>query len=338
MVVILQLFGLANMEMAVVIVATRCIIRFFLIYSQGMDDYLMLGALIFTIAYQATIYVSDIHGGLGMPMATLSHNEMITFLKCTLAIEIFYYVVIFCIKSSIVFMYQRFAVGNTFKKLCVGTNILLAAFHLICVIITLAQCTPLEKSWDITKTLPGSCINLTAFFYFTSGFNIIMDIWILLLPIPTLRSLQISQRNRYVLYGVFGIGALATAMSVVRLYSIHTYTLAADPFKDGALVNVWSMVEVNIGIVCASIPALKPLLSPQHLVEIWRKRRGYSSHITESSHKKSKLSSASRSHIIAVETPNRTESAESLGIDEDASAISLPNRVKVTREFTVTTG
>lgn len=71
----------------------------------------------------------------------------------------------------------------------------------------------------------------------TSGFNILTDIWILLLPIPTLRSLKISRHSRYVLYGIFGVGAFATAMSIVRLYSIHIYTLAEDPFKDGVLVR-----------------------------------------------------------------------------------------------------
>ncbi|KAI0414298.1 hypothetical protein F5X98DRAFT_390037 [Xylaria grammica] len=289
---------------------------------------MILGALMFTIAYQATIYVIKLHGGMGMPIATLSSKEMTTFLKGTFAIEIFYYTIIFSIKSSIIFMYQRFAIWATFKRLCTATNVLLVAFYIVCIATTLGQCTPLEKAWDVTRMLPGKCINTTAFFYSTSGFNILTDVWILLLPIPTLRSLKISRHSRYVLYGIFGVGSFATAMSCVRLYSIHIYTLAEDPFKDGVLVNLWSMVEVNIAIVCASIPALKPLIAPKKLLNERRQRRGYSSHITEPlSHRPSKISgfsSISRSHITTTGSPNRVSSPRSFRAEEETSGISLP--------------
>ncbi|KAI0432456.1 hypothetical protein F5Y09DRAFT_353534 [Xylaria sp. FL1042] len=310
------------------IVVSRCVVRFLMIFKPGLDDYMIIGALIFTIAYQATIYVIKIHGGMGMPITTLSAQEMITFLKGTFAIEIFYYTIVFCVKSSIIFMYQRFAIWATFKRLCFGTNVLLVTFYIVCIATTLGQCTPLEKAWDITRVLPGRCINTTAFFYFTSGFNILTDAWILLLPIPTLRSLKISRHNRYVLYGIFGIGSFATAMSCVRLYSIHIYTLAKDPFKDGVLVNLWSMVEVNIAIVCASIPALKPLIAPRKLLDERRKRRGYSSQITEPlSHRPSKISgfsSVSHSHIPNVESTNRVSSPISFPPEDETSGISLP--------------
>ncbi|KAI0965595.1 hypothetical protein F4678DRAFT_485246 [Xylaria arbuscula] len=315
-------------SISLLIVISRCIIRFFLIFKPGLDDYMILGALIFTIAYQATIYVIKIYGGTGMPITTLTFNEMTIFLKGTFAIEILYYTIIFCVKSSIIFMYQRFAIWATFKRLCFGTNILLVTFYVVCIATTLGQCTPLEKAWDVTRQLPGNCINTTAFFYFTSGFNILTDAWILLLPIPTLRSLKISRHSRYVLYGIFGIGSFATAMSCVRLYSIHIYTLAKDPFKDGVLVNLWSMVEVNIAIVCASIPALKPLVAPRKLLDERRKRRGYSSHITEPhSHRPSKISgfsSVSHSHIDKVESTNRVNSPTPFPPEDETSGISLP--------------
>ncbi|KAI3339255.1 hypothetical protein F4824DRAFT_488092 [Ustulina deusta] len=318
-------------SISILIVVSRCILRFLMIFKPGLDDCMILGALIFTIAYQATIYVIKVKGGLGMPMMTLSSNEMITFLKGTFAIEIFYYTILFCIKSSIILTYQRFAIWATFKRLCVGTNILLVTFYVVCIATTLLQCTPLEKAWDVTRALPGRCINTTAFFYFTSSFNILTDAWILLLPIPTLHSLKISRHSRYGLYGIFGIGAFATAMSCVRLYSIHIYTLAEDPFKDGVLVNLWSMVEVNVAIVCASIPALKPLVAPRKLLDERRKHLGYSSHITEPlSHrpsKSSRFSSASHSHVAKVEITNRMSSPISFQPEEETSGISLPLQI-----------
>ncbi len=95
----------------------------------------------------------------------------------------------------------------------------------------------------------------------TSSFNIITDIWILVLPINTLRAINRPTHEKIALFIIFGVGTFAAVASMVRLHTIYTYTEAADPFKDSLLVNIWSMIEVNIAIACASVPALKPLFS-----------------------------------------------------------------------------
>lgn len=38
-------------------------------------------------------------------------------------------------------------------------------FTFICIAVTFSQCSPLEKMWDLTGTVPGFCINTTAYFY-----------------------------------------------------------------------------------------------------------------------------------------------------------------------------
>lgn len=194
---------------------------------------------------------------------------METLLKLTYAIEILYYVIIVTTKSSIVAMYYNIGEQSTviyqtdrqtfrqltfhpptaltmsFRRACQITHAFLAVFFIVCIAVTFGQCRPLSLQWDPTTTPAArraSCIDTTAFFYFTSAFNIIMDFWILGLPVKTLQSLQIRRRNRYVLYGVFGAFAFATAMSCVRLYSIYTYTLAEDPFMEGSLVSSFVVI------------------------------------------------------------------------------------------------
>ncbi|GAB1319332.1 hypothetical protein MFIFM68171_09542 [Madurella fahalii] len=43
------------------------------------------------------------------------------------------------------------------------------------------------------------------------------------------------------------------------------YTLTTDPFHDSILVNIWSVIEINVAVGCASTPALKLLFIPQTL-------------------------------------------------------------------------
>ena len=57
------------------------------------------------------------------------------------------------------------------------------------------------------------------------------------------------------------MGLFATSMSITRLHTIYKFTLATDPFAEAYLINIWSMIEVGSAIMCASLPALKPIIS-----------------------------------------------------------------------------
>jgi hypothetical protein len=95
----------------------------------------------------------------------------------------------------------------------------------------------------------------------TSSINILIDVWIIVLPISTILKVQRPKREKAALVGIFCLGAFSCFASIVRLHSIRIYTESKDPFFDSVPINLWSMVEVNIGIYCASIPACKALFS-----------------------------------------------------------------------------
>jgi len=61
------------------------------------------------------------------------------------------------------------AISKSMRKLCYGTIGVLTAFWVICIIVTMAQCTPFHKTYDVTRTVAGQCINTTAFFYSMSS-------------------------------------------------------------------------------------------------------------------------------------------------------------------------
>ena len=153
----------------------------------------------------------------------------------------------------------------------------------------------------------------------TSSTNIVIDIWILILPIKLLLSIRRPGREKLALLGIFTLGTFSCIASIVRLYSVRVYTevriqhfrikmcrnslksipsnltthhrkstsqlhtihptshlnaqthpqQSSDPFYDTVPINTWSMVEVHLGIWCASIPSLKALGSRK---EFERKR------------------------------------------------------------------
>ncbi|KAK2599699.1 hypothetical protein N8I77_011431 [Diaporthe amygdali] len=268
----LVILSIVLTTLSTVVVAIRSLIRFVIIRKPSYDEYTIIVALFFTIGYMIEImFLRENH--VGFPASTLTMDNMLEILQTTLAVEVTYYLIVGFIKTSILCMYLRFAVSEIFRYLCYGTIVFQLVFTAICICVTLGQCQPLSKLWDLTGTQPGDCINTTAFFYSTSGVNIITDFWIIALPIKTLNSTTRPLQEKIALAIIFGAGIFAAIMSVVRLQSIYTYTLATDPFRDAIAVNLFSQIEINVAILCASVPALKPIFTPRRLQEFRNGRR-----------------------------------------------------------------
>lgn len=89
----------------------------------------------------------------------------------------------------------------------------------------------------------------------TSGFNIITDIWIIGLPVKALKGMNRPRRELLALFVIFGAGMLACIMSIIRLHSIYTFTLSAEPFRDAISVRTPRHAQA-----LASKKVKKPLL------------------------------------------------------------------------------
>lgn len=202
--------------------------------------------------------------------------QMIASIQTTLAIQILYYILIACIKISICFCYLRIGMVQTsFIRLLANDSVsygqilrspgqgdhlsprhlLRSMYHRL---LDAMHSSPSNVEFHWAPL--GNCINTTAFFYSTSSINIIVDIWLLGLPIQTLLKIQRPKREKFGLIFVFGLGILSLIFSIVRLHAIRIYTESTDPFYDSVAINLWSIIEFNIGIWCASIPSLRIIL------------------------------------------------------------------------------
>jgi hypothetical protein len=79
------------------------------------------------------------------------------------------------------------------------------------------------------------------------------------LPLPLLWSLEkTTKRDKWAVLASFAVGFVSTLVAGVRLYSIRVYTLSPEPVREAALINLWSFIEVNFGILCTSGPGKIP--------------------------------------------------------------------------------
>jgi hypothetical protein len=98
--------------------------------------------------------------------------------------------------------------------------------------------------------------------YLNAGFNIFTDLLVALLPVRVIWTLQIALRQKVALLAILTIGWFVCVVSILRLHAlIGLLTHVDDNTYYSAPAAYWSSIEMNLAIVCASLPALKPLVS-----------------------------------------------------------------------------
>lgn len=122
------------------------------------------------------------------------------------AVQILYPLLVTAIKFSILFLYLRLSPLKSFRNLVVGHMLLCTAGGVIASIITLLQCTPVAKAWNCR--LSGECLDQYTLFQGVVIFNLVTNIIIIILPMPTIWYLQMPLRQRILLLSIFSIGIM----------------------------------------------------------------------------------------------------------------------------------
>ncbi len=91
--------------------------------------------------------------------------------------------------------------------------------------------------------------------------NIFTDLMVAIIPVRGIWSLQIPRRQKLALLGILTIGWFVCIVSVLRVYALNVlHNHPDDQTYYSAPAAYWSAIESNLAIVCASLPALKPLI------------------------------------------------------------------------------
>ena len=111
------------------------------------------------------------------------------------------------VKLAFFWSYKRvFSPSKTLRWLCYGGAFVCTCLYVAEIFHDIFICIPVQKDWD--PRLPGQCLPSGVAGSVTAIFNVITDLYILILPLPFLWSLQMALHKKIRLMILFGIGAL----------------------------------------------------------------------------------------------------------------------------------
>ncbi|KAK7707030.1 hypothetical protein SLS64_007239 [Diaporthe eres] len=169
-----------------------------------------------------------------------------------LVIQALYGLSMCTVKWSMLFMLKRiFAVKPFEVSVC-----LQAGWLVMTVLIGFLICRPVQKNWD--PTAEGTCGNQIAGYTAVSVVNVIVDVLMLLLPLPMVYGLQTRPGYKVGLFAIFSIGIVTIAFSAVRLTSLNSIDF--EDFSYTVIpVMTWTTAEAGVAILVASSALLRPV-------------------------------------------------------------------------------
>ncbi len=107
--------------------------------------------------------------------------------------QTFYHLCHMFIKLSYLAFYHRFSHFPRYRIALYVTMALASMFGIGAIIANSLMCVPLPKLWN--PSIPGSCIDIGAFFISTGAISIAFDAALLLIPIPICWGLKCKRIN-----------------------------------------------------------------------------------------------------------------------------------------------
>ncbi|KAM0808474.1 putative Major facilitator superfamily (MFS) profile domain-containing protein [Seiridium cardinale] len=266
----------ATLVLASVFVAARMYTRTAIVRQLSWDDWFIMVAWALAFAVSLTIDLGT-KNGLGRHDSDIAADDWNALRRCEYAFSVLYNPALMATKTSILIFYLRLS-RNTQQVLRLASWAVLGVVNVAGVVLTflnIFQCRPIQAAFD-RYPYEAKCIPLLTEFICAAPVNIVTDLAILALPLPVLTGMRLPFRQKMILVFTFTLGIFVTVVDVVRIYYLQQAITEVSPaasnnpeatFGDqsefawnASLSLMWSAVEVNVGITCACIPTLKPLI------------------------------------------------------------------------------
>lgn len=164
------------------------------------------------------------------------------------------------IRAAIIFLYVQIFPIRTFNIACYITLGVNVAFGMSAVIADCLICRPITYRWA-PSMINGSCGDQKSLDMFVAVMNLLLDVEIVILPMPIVWGLKMARCKKMALSGIFGIGVIICAITVYRVKVTSTIGDPTDLHAQDTYCHIalLSSLEALLGVISACLPLLKPL-------------------------------------------------------------------------------
>ncbi|KAL4808400.1 CFEM domain-containing protein [Aspergillus unguis] len=250
--------NIVGIVVAILSVAMRLVYRS-IDKQLGWDDFTIVLSLLFAAAVSGIgIKLKDY--GLGRDIWTVPFDDIRQTLKLFFIEEELYCICIALVKVSMLILYLRLFPNKRLRIAVYATMVATALWGIIAFFVLLFSCKPISYYWnEWDGEHKGTCLSHNNILLAHSTINIVLDVIIVCLPMPVLLKLQMPIGKRLGIISMFAVGIAVTVISIMRLVETVGFNSTENPTKDFVPVGIWSLLEFDVAIMCACMPAFRAL-------------------------------------------------------------------------------
>ncbi|UPL03484.1 hypothetical protein LCI18_014418 [Fusarium solani-melongenae] len=247
------------MSVAVLTLLARLYVRIFKVNKSGLDDWLMLAAMVFGIGVTICVILAAQMYGWNIHVWDLKESQAVKGRQVSIAAQTLFLFSSGLAKNSILVSYLRIAPAHSWlRRVTYGSLGLVTALIFIFLIVLWTQCRPMSAYWSLTGG--DSCSAEGPSVLSQAITTVVTDLLVCAIPLPTLFKLKLPLSQRIALIVVFSLGLVVVFAASMRAYWTHYVTDETyDVTWEGFYLWIWTAVEANLGVICGSVPALRPL-------------------------------------------------------------------------------
>ncbi|KAK6079548.1 hypothetical protein SCUP234_05717 [Seiridium cupressi] len=221
-----------------------------------ISDHLALAGLLCALAV-SIIVLNNARLGVGLHIQRVPYSNIRTILLTSFMGEFFYGVGFTLIKLSILLLYRRIFVTRLVKVGSIFLAVFVILWGIAFVIVCIFDCNPINGYWDLN--VPSKCLSQSDFYIGFAVPNMVADVLMMTLPLRDIWALQLNLRIKAGLFAVFVLAGLVVIASGLRIH----FMLTMDPMDVTFTyvgVAVWTAVEIDIAVMCACLPTVRPVV------------------------------------------------------------------------------
>ncbi|KAF2399187.1 hypothetical protein EJ06DRAFT_75270 [Trichodelitschia bisporula] len=256
-----------------VFLAIACLFVFLRIYTRltitkwfGLDDILILAAFVFTFAMVVVVNIGALHWGWNRHIWDIPIAWTEGSLKLAYVSKILFMLAGNCTVLSLFTFYYRL-IGESSMKWFRWVLHLALAFNIttffVFLFLQIFICIPVHAAWTFPPPADAKCMNEGPVTMAGGAVKTTVDFMVTTLPIPLVLRMKMAPSQRYAVAGLLALGYAVTAAGAIRTYyawKVFYSTYDATWWQTPAFLAC--TIENDVAIICACVPALRPLLAP----------------------------------------------------------------------------
>ncbi|PYH65352.1 uncharacterized protein BO88DRAFT_446217 [Aspergillus vadensis CBS 113365] len=262
-----NIVNIVLLSIAFIVTVLRLYARFKITCTPGLDDFFIVIAFAIAVGMCACTSLATERWGANRHVWDVPLSWLPVVTKYNLGFQITFSLSCSITKLSVLWFCKRL-IGTGSKGLyriynivVIVSFIFVALCCIVFLLVSIFQCSPIHAFWDLEPMYPHHCVNYGAAVFSASVVNIFTDFLCTLVPMPLIWNLKLPARQRMAVISIFGLGIFVNVAGTVRTVYVWKSMMASyDTTWMGWPILVAGSVEINLALICASAPALRPLI------------------------------------------------------------------------------